>query len=222
MKKIEDNNTLVFIVDVKANKHQIKQAVKKLYDIDVAKVNTLIRPDGEKKAYVRLAPDYDALDVANKLFQPLLLLCRLESSKLHGGLYRRDNKPCETTQGLLLCFVTAWPTLESLQETAGALFLANGVPAFLFLPALGWQQPAALRESLRGCSPGAGTCAQHCAAILVHFVTLLLVNICGDSQRPTEPPWGAPRAQEAAATCSKTTFTAQVCCKLAAGLFPTS
>ncbi|XP_038289049.1 60S ribosomal protein L23a-like, partial [Canis lupus familiaris] len=66
MKKIEDNNTVVFIVDVKANKHQIKQAVKKLYDIDVAKVNTLIRPDGEKKAYVRLAPDYDALDVANK------------------------------------------------------------------------------------------------------------------------------------------------------------
>ncbi|XP_035583962.1 60S ribosomal protein L23a-like [Zalophus californianus] len=65
MKKTEDN-TLVFIVDVKANKHQIKQAVKKLYDIDVAKVNTLIRPDGEK-AYVRLAPDYDALDVANKI-----------------------------------------------------------------------------------------------------------------------------------------------------------
>ncbi|XP_041489033.1 60S ribosomal protein L23a-like [Microtus oregoni] len=48
------------------NKHQIKQAVKKLYDIDVAKVNTLIRPDGEK-AYVRLAPNYDALDVANKI-----------------------------------------------------------------------------------------------------------------------------------------------------------
>ncbi|XP_034788024.3 large ribosomal subunit protein uL23-like [Pan paniscus] len=67
MKKIEDNNTLVFIVVVKANKHQIKQAVKKLYDTDVAKVNTLIRPDGEKKAYVRLAPDYDALDVANTI-----------------------------------------------------------------------------------------------------------------------------------------------------------
>ncbi|ERE81132.1 60S ribosomal protein L23a-like protein [Cricetulus griseus] len=39
MKKTEDNNTLVFTVDVKANKHQIKQAVKKLYDIDVVKVN---------------------------------------------------------------------------------------------------------------------------------------------------------------------------------------
>merc|ERR1719367_914496 len=67
MKKIEDNNTLVFIVDKRANKPLVKQAVKKLYDIEVAKVNTLIRPDGEKKAYVRLMPDYDALDVANKI-----------------------------------------------------------------------------------------------------------------------------------------------------------
>ncbi|KAL4826463.1 hypothetical protein H8958_003867 [Nasalis larvatus] len=67
MRKIEDNNTLVFIVDVKANKHQIKQAVKKLYDIDVVKVNTLIRPDGEKTRYVRLAPDYNALNVADKI-----------------------------------------------------------------------------------------------------------------------------------------------------------
>ena len=38
MKKIEDNNTLVFICDIKANKHQIKSAVKKLYDINVSKV----------------------------------------------------------------------------------------------------------------------------------------------------------------------------------------
>ena len=45
----------------------MKAAVKKLYDINVAKVNTLVRPDGQKKAYVRLAPDYDALDVANKI-----------------------------------------------------------------------------------------------------------------------------------------------------------
>ncbi|XP_065664044.1 large ribosomal subunit protein uL23 isoform X2 [Hydra vulgaris] len=67
MKKIEDNNTLVFIVDIRASKPQIKLAVKKLYDIEVAKVNTLIRPDGLKKAYVHLATDYDALDVANKI-----------------------------------------------------------------------------------------------------------------------------------------------------------
>merc|ERR1739845_10035 len=34
MKKIEYNNTLAFICDIKSNKHQIKSAVKKLYDIN--------------------------------------------------------------------------------------------------------------------------------------------------------------------------------------------
>jgi len=67
MKKIEDNNTLVFIVDLLANKRHIKDAIQKMYDIKALKVNTLIRPDGTKKAYVRLTSDYDALDVANKI-----------------------------------------------------------------------------------------------------------------------------------------------------------
>ena len=43
MKKIEDNNTLVFLVDKLANKRQIKEAVKQMYDIKAQKVNTLIR-----------------------------------------------------------------------------------------------------------------------------------------------------------------------------------
>ncbi|KAI4175462.1 MAG: hypothetical protein LQ343_001662 [Gyalolechia ehrenbergii] len=64
MKKIEENNTLVFICDVKANKRQIREALKKLYDVDCVKINTLIRPDGSKKAYARLTPDVDALDIA--------------------------------------------------------------------------------------------------------------------------------------------------------------
>ncbi|KAL2913807.1 60S ribosomal protein L25 [Polyrhizophydium stewartii] len=67
MKKIEGDNTLVFICDVRANKRQIKAAVKKLYEAEAAKINTLIRPDGTKKAYVRLVADTDALDVANKI-----------------------------------------------------------------------------------------------------------------------------------------------------------
>lgn len=67
MKKIEDNNTLVFVVDIKANKRQIKEAVKKLYDVKADKINTLIRPDGKKKAFVRLDKSLDALEVANKV-----------------------------------------------------------------------------------------------------------------------------------------------------------
>ncbi|KAF2715299.1 hypothetical protein K504DRAFT_421937 [Pleomassaria siparia CBS 279.74] len=64
MKKIEENNTLVFIVDIKANKRQIKAALKKQYDVNTVKINTLIRPDGTKKAFARLTADVDALDIA--------------------------------------------------------------------------------------------------------------------------------------------------------------
>merc|ERR1719436_1304946 len=67
MKKIEELNTLVFLCDVKATKSQIKDAVQNLYEVKCAKVNTLIRPDGQKKAYVHLTADYDALDVANRI-----------------------------------------------------------------------------------------------------------------------------------------------------------
>lgn len=55
MKKIEENNTLVFIVDVKANKRQIKAALKKLYDVDTVKINTLIRYALLSRDYVRSA-----------------------------------------------------------------------------------------------------------------------------------------------------------------------
>lgn len=67
MKLIEDSNTLVFIVDIRANKRQIKNAVRELHSIETAKVNTLITPKGLKKAYVKLHKDFDALDVANRI-----------------------------------------------------------------------------------------------------------------------------------------------------------
>merc|ERR1719160_2343843 len=47
MKKIEENNTLVFIVDVRADKAKIRRAVKEMYDIQCKKINTLVRPDGQ-------------------------------------------------------------------------------------------------------------------------------------------------------------------------------
>merc|ERR1711991_764471 len=67
MNKIEEQNTIVFIVDPKANKHQIKKAVESLYQFKTANINTLIRPDGLKKAFVRLTPDFEALEEANKM-----------------------------------------------------------------------------------------------------------------------------------------------------------
>lgn len=52
----------MFAADVKVNQHQIEWVGKKLHDTAVAKVNTLLRPDGEKKAHIWLAPGYDAVD----------------------------------------------------------------------------------------------------------------------------------------------------------------
>merc|ERR1712086_882994 len=57
MKKIEDNNTLVFIVDTRANKRQITDAVRRMYEIKTAKVNTLVRyaPRPRPRAHTQIA-----------------------------------------------------------------------------------------------------------------------------------------------------------------------
>jgi len=64
---IEKENKLVFIVDLKASKGDVKKAVEELYEVKVENVNLLITPQGEKKAFVKLHPDYKAADVAIKL-----------------------------------------------------------------------------------------------------------------------------------------------------------
>ena len=67
IKNIEDNNTLVFVVHKRANKKLIKKSCNELYKINVKKVNTLITPKGEKKAYVIVNKDQEALETANKI-----------------------------------------------------------------------------------------------------------------------------------------------------------
>jgi large subunit ribosomal protein L23 len=57
----------VFIVDRKADKHQIKEAFEKLFGVKVDKVNTLITRDGKKKAFIKLKKEFKASDVAVKL-----------------------------------------------------------------------------------------------------------------------------------------------------------
>ncbi len=64
---LEAENKLVFVVDIKASKEDIKRAVEELYEVKVEKVNTAITPKGLKKAFVKLHPDYAAVDVAIKL-----------------------------------------------------------------------------------------------------------------------------------------------------------
>jgi large subunit ribosomal protein L23 len=64
---VEKENKLIFMVNLKARKEDIKKAVEELYEVKVEKVNLLITPQGRKKAFVKLHPDYKATDIAIKL-----------------------------------------------------------------------------------------------------------------------------------------------------------
>lgn len=64
---IENENKLVFIVNRRANKHEIARAVRELYAVEADSVRTLITPKGLKKAFVKLREGYDASDLAIRL-----------------------------------------------------------------------------------------------------------------------------------------------------------
>ncbi len=52
-----EKNVLTAIVDIRAKKKQIKDEIERLFEVEVDKVNTLITPKGEKKAYIKLKPN---------------------------------------------------------------------------------------------------------------------------------------------------------------------
>jgi len=64
---LEAENKLVFAVNLKASREDVKRAVEELYEVRVEKVTVMVTPKGGKKAYVKLHPDYKAVDVAIKL-----------------------------------------------------------------------------------------------------------------------------------------------------------
>jgi large subunit ribosomal protein L23 len=64
---MEKDNKLIFIVNLKAGKSDVKRAVEQLYEVKVDKVTVLVTPQGEKKAFVKLKPEDKASDVAIKL-----------------------------------------------------------------------------------------------------------------------------------------------------------
>lgn len=66
MVKMEEENKLEFIVDLKANKSQICDAVEELFDVEVEKVNTRIDKKG-KKATVKFTSEYSAEEIGMRI-----------------------------------------------------------------------------------------------------------------------------------------------------------
>jgi large subunit ribosomal protein L23Ae len=66
-KAMTERNTLTFIVHNRANKIQIKDAFKQIFQVKPRTVNTLVRVDGKKKAFIRLRPEDEAVSIASKI-----------------------------------------------------------------------------------------------------------------------------------------------------------
>lgn len=66
-KAMTERNTLSFIVNNYSNKIQIKRAFKDIFAVKPLSVNCLVRPDGKKKAFVRLRPEDEAVSIASKM-----------------------------------------------------------------------------------------------------------------------------------------------------------
>lgn len=66
MDLVDRENKIVLIVDERSTKQDIQAAVEELFDVDVTGVNT-VNEGFRKKAYVKLGPDEDAMDVATRL-----------------------------------------------------------------------------------------------------------------------------------------------------------
>jgi len=67
MRLMESQNKLIFVVDRKATKQQIKQAIEELFNAKVDKVRTLNTPDNKKRAYITFNESTPAIDIATKL-----------------------------------------------------------------------------------------------------------------------------------------------------------
>ena len=64
---LERENKLVFAIDDKATKIDVKDAVEKAYDVKVDSVNVINTFRQEKKAIVKLKPDFEAGKIISDL-----------------------------------------------------------------------------------------------------------------------------------------------------------
>ena len=67
LRLMESENKLIFKVDRSAKKQEIKEAIEKIFNVKIVKVNTFISPNGDKKAYVKFSPETPAIDLATNL-----------------------------------------------------------------------------------------------------------------------------------------------------------
>ncbi|MCL5100665.1 MAG: 50S ribosomal protein L23 [Candidatus Marsarchaeota archaeon] len=64
---VDRDNIIVYVVDMEANKKQVKEEFENTFKVKVVNVNTVREPDNVKRAYVRLGKEFPASDIAKRL-----------------------------------------------------------------------------------------------------------------------------------------------------------
>ena len=64
---MQTDNKLVFVVNNKSTKKEIKKAIEEMFQVEVKDVNTLISQDGEKRAYVKFSAKNPAVGIATRM-----------------------------------------------------------------------------------------------------------------------------------------------------------
>ncbi len=67
LRMMESENKLVFVVNKRASKKEIKDALEVMFKVKVSKVTTHITPQGEKKAFVTFGKETPAIEIATQL-----------------------------------------------------------------------------------------------------------------------------------------------------------
>ncbi len=67
VKLVNFERTIPFVVDLRATKRDIKEAVENIFRAKVEKVRTLINRKGKKIAYVKFSPETDVEAIASSL-----------------------------------------------------------------------------------------------------------------------------------------------------------
>jgi large subunit ribosomal protein L23 len=64
---MESENKLVFVVDRRATKADVKRAVEETFKAKVVGVKTFINAKGQKRAYIKFSAETPAIDIATNL-----------------------------------------------------------------------------------------------------------------------------------------------------------
>ena len=64
---MESENKLIFVVNKKATKKEIRKAVEDMFKVEVVSVNTFVNAEGEKRAYIKFSAKNPAIDIATQM-----------------------------------------------------------------------------------------------------------------------------------------------------------